>query len=438
MRSASSTMLKRINVLAVLCVGFSTLVSAQTVNSPYSRYGLGDLIPNQNILTRGMGGIGTAYYDYQAINFFNPASYGGLQRVVFDFGVEYDNLSIRTLNPSRKFSNASPIISYINIGLPLKIRKKQIWSVVLGLRPMSRVNYKVLRTERLMSGTLNDSVATLFEGTGGTQQAYLGSGIRFGNFSAGINAGYLFGTKDYSSRRVFLNDTVAYYKANYQTKTNVNGFFFNAGAQYTAKLSSKTWLRFGVQGNWQQEVNASRNKVVETFDYDANDASFQIDSVYAENNVKGKMKMPAAYSAGIILDQLGKWMLGVDYATTKWSQYRLYNEADYVTDSWEMRIGGQIFPTPGKSYWSNVAYRGGFSFGKDYINVDNDLKKWTFSIGAGLPMRRVPYTSQFTIINTALEIGQRGNNSNTLKESFFKVSIGLSMSDLWFFKRKYE
>ena len=119
-------MLKRINVLAVFCVSVCSLVQAQNINSPYSRYGLGDIVPGQNILTRGMGGIGTAYYDYQSVNFLNPASYGRLQTVTLDFGAEIDNLSIRSLNPVRKFSNASPIISYINVGIPLKIKKKQV------------------------------------------------------------------------------------------------------------------------------------------------------------------------------------------------------------------------------------------------------------------------------------------------------------------------
>ena len=57
-------------------------------NSPYSRYGLGDLHPNTNIYNRGMAGISAAYSDqpitgltdprtgkyYPSINFANPAS----------------------------------------------------------------------------------------------------------------------------------------------------------------------------------------------------------------------------------------------------------------------------------------------------------------------------------------------------------------------------
>lgn len=438
MQSARLIMLKRINVLAVFCVSVCSLVQAQNINSPYSRYGLGDIVPGQNILTRGMGGIGTAYYDYQSVNFLNPASYGRLQTVTLDFGAEIDNLSIRSLNPVRKFSNASPMISYINVGIPLKIKKKQVWGLVFGLRPVTRVSYKILRNERITSGTINDSVATLFEGTGGSQQAFVGTGFRMGNFTAGINAAYLFGSKDYSTRRIFLNDTVQYHKSNHETKTNYNGIFLNAGAQYTAKLNDKMLLRVGVQGNWEQKLKGNQDVLRQTFEYDANSATYQIDSVFAQKDIKGDITAPASYSAGIILDRAGRWLIGIDYSTTKWSKYKFYNETDQVQDSWEMKLGGQLIPITGKNYWSNVAYRTGFSYGRDYVNVGSELPKWTFSIGAGLPMRRVAYTNQFTIINTSLEFGQRGDKSNSIRESFFRFSLGLSMSDLWFIKRKYD
>jgi hypothetical protein len=177
---------------------------------------------------------------------------------------------------------------------------------------------------------------------------------------------------------------------------------------------------------------------VKTFEYDANSGTFTIDSVYAEKDKKGDVIMPASFSGGIILDKTGKWLIGVDYTTTKWSNYRYFGIKEPVQDSWQLHLGGQLFPSPGKSYWSNVAYRTGFTYGRDYITVGKELPRWAFSIGAGLPMRRVAYTNQFTIINTSFEVGQRGNNSNSLKESFFRISVGLSMSDLWFIKRKYD
>jgi hypothetical protein len=193
---------------ALVLLGGTSLV-AQNINSPYSRYGIGDLTPNQNMLTRGMGGSSTAYADYQSVNYANPASYGHLQSVTYDVGAEINNVAIRSLNPVRKFSNASPNISYINLGLPLK--KGGGWAMVIGLRPISRINYKLLRNERIKMSAGSDSVSTVFEGIGGSQQVYMGTGFKWGNLTGGINAGLMFGSKDYSTRRVFLNDTLSYF-----------------------------------------------------------------------------------------------------------------------------------------------------------------------------------------------------------------------------------
>ena len=111
-----------------------------------------------------------------------------------------------------------------------------------------------------------------------------------------------------------------------------------------------------------------------------------------------------------------------------------------VQDSWKLHVGGQIIPnaTNPKSYWGRVAYRAGFNIGKDYVNVNQELPVYTISFGAGLPMRRPTYTYQSTVINTTLEFGQRGNKESVIRENTFRISFGLTLSDLWFVKRKYE
>ena len=65
------------SVFVVFGLILSLNLSAQE-NSPFSRYGLGDLYPAQNIAARGMGGISAAYSNEQALNSVNPASYSAL------------------------------------------------------------------------------------------------------------------------------------------------------------------------------------------------------------------------------------------------------------------------------------------------------------------------------------------------------------------------
>jgi hypothetical protein len=62
------------------------------------------------------------------------------------------------------------------------------------------------------------------------------------------------------------------------------------------------------------------------------------------------------------------------------------------------------------------------------------------SFGMSLPLANYNQIArgQVSTINIALQYTKRGNNDNLLKENLFSISVGLSFSDLWFVKRKYE
>ena len=431
----STTMYKRIRLLGLVLIMMTSLAKAQTINSPYSRYGLGDIVPSQNILTRGMGGISAAYYDFNTINFLNPASYARLQATTLDLGLELDNRTLRSLDPPRKFNAYSPIISYVQFAFPIK--KNGGWGINLGLRPLTRINYKIERNELLPDV---DSVNTLFEGSGGAYEAHIGTGFRvIKDLTVGINLGYLFGSKDFSTRRSILNDTVFHYMSNHETKSNYGGLVTNAGIQYTIRFNKTFWLRMGAYGSLKRTFNGTRDIIRETFQYNTGTgAPVPIDSVYQENDVEGDVVYPATFGGGVIFDKLGKFLIGIDYSTTKWDDYRFFNEKEPVRDSWTAQVGAQLFPTGGKSYWSNVFYRAGFTFGTDYISVDKDLPKWSATLGMGLPMRKPAYSNQFSVINLMLEVGQRGNKENLIRENYFNIGIGFSLSDIWFLKRKFD
>ena len=424
-------------------------------NSPYSRYGLGDFVPNQSVLNRGMGGIGAGYVDYdkrydlkdqypksQDVNFLNPASYSKLRITSFNLGFEIDSRTLRSPAQANKFTASSAIISYLQLGIPLS-RKRQI-GLNLGLRPLSRINYKIQTTEKYSYSDPSipaDSINNLFEGTGGTYEAFAGIGKAFKNFSAGVNVGYYFGTKDYSTRKTFLNDTVQYYKSNYETKTHFGGFLINAGIQYQANLTKKTKLIVGAYGNLRQTFNGRQDIIRETFSYDASGGVYSIDTVEAKKDVEGKIEYPSNIGVGFTLERQDKWLIGADFSTTSWSGYSFFGEKDLVRNSWSIRVGGQFVPDAfnPKGYWNHVAYRAGFNFGPDYIKVDGkNLNQLGISLGAGLPVRKNPYTNQFTYINLGFEYGKRGNNTNLLRENMFRISVGFTLSDLWFIKKKYN
>ena len=446
MHSAKLTIIKFLPVLIIAC-GLQHAVYSQE-NSPYSRYGLGDMVPKTNIVSRGMGGIAAGYSDYLSINFINPASYANLRTTIFDIGAEADRRTLKSISPAARFTATNAVISYLQLAFPIKMKKANkkdiFWAMNIGLRPLSRINYKITKTERRRG---IDSLGTIYEGTGGLSQAYLGTAVSIKGFSIGVNGGYMFGNKDYSTQLNFLNDTVQYSQSNTESKTSFGGLFLNGGIQYELKFNNKkkqkiNALRLGAYGNLKQIMTASRDALVETVMFDASGNKFRVDSVFA-NNVKGEVIYPATLGAGFTY-QTSNWLVGADFETTKWQDYRFYNQADQVQNSWKIRFGTEYFPlkenTPFKKYFSFIKYRFGFYYGPDFVRVTNSLPEYGFSFGAGIPLklRKSYYETQTSMLNTAIEFGSRGDKKSNLRESTLRISVGLSLSDLWFRGQKYQ
>lgn len=446
MHSAKLTTAKFLSVLSVVLGFYSTAIAQE--NSPYSRYGLGDLTPNHNIFTRGMGGISAATNDNRSLNFTNPASLGSLGLTIFDIGAEVDIRTLKSSNPAAKFTATNTYFSYLQIGFPLttpKMNKKGMkWGMSFGIKPVSKINYKIEKNER----TPIDSLNTLYEGSGGVNQAFIGSGLKIKNLSIGFNVGYMFGSKDYSTKLTFINDSTFYYLSNSETKTTFGGFFVNGGIQYDIPFEKDKNdnpvknLRLGLYGNLQQNLNANSDKVRETIFYDPNGGFFRIDSVFEDNNVKGKIRYPAMVGFGFNYFNRN-WMFGADFEYGNWNSYRFYGQTDAVKSNWTLRAGAQYYPNKGNPvirYFNFVKYRAGFYYGPDYISVNKNRPEYGFTIGTGMPLtslKKISYTNEFVMLNTALEIGNRGNKQTNLRENVVRISIGISMNASWFQKRKY-
>ena len=456
MRSVSITNYRL--CLAFIFVFFLLSSQAQE-NSPFSRYGLGEFYSSHHIIGRSMGGIGAAYLDGlnnnvgQSINFANPATYSSLYMVTFDMGLTIDSRTLQSNNPTGKFTSNNFIPSYLSVGMPLK-RSKGL-GLAFGLRPLSRISYSVVNLSR----AAGDSLRTLYDGSGGLNQFFVGIGKKWKDLSIGFNTGYNFGRKEIETKKTFINDTVTYYQSNSSSITNFGGVFLTGGLQYEVSLHKKNTietktlenylLRFGITGSLQQKLSATQNISRQTFTYGAS-GDIKVDSISEQDNIKGTILLPSTYAAGVTLHKtltntrgtFEMWSIGLEYTSTQWNNYRFYNQQDKLSNSWQIKLGTQFSPDPlsGRDYWSNVNYRAGFYLGKDFINADgNGLKMYGVSFGAGLPIRKwSTYDNQFTVLNAGFQLGKRGSGVNNITESYFQFSLGFSLSDLWFVKRKYD
>lgn len=449
MHSANLTTAKLKGIFLIISALFIYTLATAQENSPYSRYGIGDIVPNRNIVSRSMGGVSTGYSDYQSINLSNPATLGALTSTTFDLGGEIDIRTLKSNTTPDRFKSVNTNISYLQIGFPiapLKWRTKgNSWGVSFGLRPVTRVNYKIQENTRL---TNIDSLETQYEGSGGLNQANIATGIKLGNFSFGASAGYSFGNKNYSTRLTFINDTIPYAKSTTEINTNYGGVFVNAGLQYSIILDKKKGqsLTLGASANFAQSLKANKDNLSATFAYNANGEISHIDTVFAGIDQKGTVKLPASYSGGFSYADL-HWVIGADVDFTQWSDYRSYGQKDAVKNNTTLRVGAQYFPavygrTPAKNYWSYVRYRAGLYYGNDYVRLSENRPDYALTLGAGLPLTSLTtrsYIDQFCTLNIGTEIGQRGNRSTqSIRESYSRILVGISMNAGWFRKRKYD
>lgn len=419
-------------ILIIFCTCRLNLIAQE--NSPYSRFGLGDVLSSQNVINRSMGGLAIPYSDMQSVNFINPASYANLKVTTLDIGVEYDSRTLHAANPVKKYNSKYLIPTYLQLGLPLK--KKGHWGMNIGLRPVTRINYNLTSRTRLAG---IDSVLYNYSGTGGSYQAFLGTGFGSKNLSIGVNAGYMFGNKLYNTRVIFLNDSIPYRKTNSADTTRLGGLFVQAGIMYKVALGGSMALRFGANGSLENKLKAVRDISRETFEFNPSSGTVTLDSIYLATDQEGTIVMPASYGFGLMLEKEDKWIFGAEFSSTAWSTYRYYGQPDNLRNNWTIRAGGQIIPDAiGKNYWSRVAYRAGFSYGPDPVDIGRKLNQYLVTFGTALPVRRNFYTNQYTTINLAIEAGARGNKDNSIRESIFRMSIGMNLSDIWFNPRKYD
>jgi hypothetical protein len=350
----------RIALIGLLSMAYCQFAIAQD-NSPYSRYGIGDLSPSTNVINRGMGRISAGYTDFLSINFSNPASYAHFQslkearsnklqsgRVIFDLGINYDRRTLRESDGPEKFVAHNAFFSYMQVGMPLSTK----WGLTFGIRPVSRISYEIAVRERIQLTNTTDSVLTVYKGDGGAYLPNIGTAVKLGKFSIGINAGYLFGKKEYSTRRGFVNDTIEYNPSNHESKATYGNFFLQGGLQYKHTTKNKIILTLGATGNVGTTLNAHEDRIIETFTRTNAGLDLRLDSVYTRSDVKGTIKYPGSFTIGFTIGSQPEykrswWMFGADFTATAWADYRYYDQPGFTQDTWQANIGGQFRPAAG-------------------------------------------------------------------------------------------
>lgn len=140
-------------------------ISYSGTNSPYSQYGLGELVDQGSGFSRGMNGIGYGYREHNQVNHKNPAAYSAIDSLtfLFDAGMTGQFTNFKEGNVKRNTKNAN--FDYVVAAF----RAFRHVGVSFGLLPYSNIGYKYSST-----GNVNDlksvTYTNTFRGNGGFHQ----------------------------------------------------------------------------------------------------------------------------------------------------------------------------------------------------------------------------------------------------------------------------
>ena len=446
MKSLYLNMYKKINyITAVLVLLASLSVNAQvTTQSPYSKYGIGNLKGELLPQFRAMGGISTAINKptgYNNINMQNPASYAGITMTTIDVGLggTFTNLS----KGSASSNSFNGTLSHLALAFPVT----QHSALSFGVIPYSELGYNFSTPQTITGSAGNPSSATVnnvYTGEGGLTKAYIGYGQRFGeHFRIGGNVEYLFGNLIENKAVEFTNDPSAF-ATRLQNKNSVGGITFSYGAQYDIRLDRKTLLTFGYSGSSPSSVSSMRTYSASKYLYDGTtgEGNVTVETVDSINNAKAKLKLPLIHNFGIALQRDNKWLVGADFRMGNWSAFTIDGAGQGLQNSKGASLGGQITPdiTSINSYFKRVDYRLGFSYDQTYIKLaDQSVKQAAITFGLGLPLANAMYRGAFYKLNFSTEIGRRGTlTSGSLQENYVSFHIGFALNDTWFKRFKFD
>lgn len=378
-----------------------------------------------------MAGISQGLNYAAEINFSNPASYSTFDTMTFllDFGFTGTFNNMKSYSATSRTSNA--YIDYVAIGFPIV----KIWHTAFGLVPISSMGYDIYGTLEKNDFEIG-RVQQHFIGSGSFNRVFWGNSLKISkNFSVGVNLGYMFGNSRYNRLLHFI-DSSNMRTTNVANLIYVADFTFEPGIQYTANLSSKDKIVVGATATIPKNMNAEKSSLVFT-DY-SNQGSY-IDTIKYNRPEKGKIYYPASLSAGITYYRGGRFLIGADFNWSNWSKYESFNVKDtsVLSDCWGISIGGEILPSdkPSASYFQKVTYRIGFKTRQHILQIENtDINEYAVTFGMGLPLTRSK-----TKINLYVEWGRLGTLSNELiRDNHFKIGAGLSLNEMWFYKRQYR
>ena len=407
----------------ILFVLFSLPLFAQ-VNSPYSRYGIGDIEYSYSARRAGMGGLGVAMDDNAFISMLNPAAWHSINLTRVEFAAYFNGNFVK--DQTQKSFYSGGYFSGFSFAFP--VSKENGIAFAMGLVPLSKVAYET-KVQVINPVTQTEEYSFDYSGDGGLSKVYLGTSYTLPfDMSLGATLDYNFGTLAYHSKLNFPNSTTSYssFTSEYRIK-GLGGTFGLISQNLNENLFKSDKIqdfRLGVAVSFISKMNA--------------DTSFTKIGTYVNDTLSQgitSMKIPPRVIIGASAKLNARTQLYADYLFQNWADYSISGNANGNLQNVSKISLGIEYKNSAQAYSLSdlIIWRGGFSYGNSPYKINGTgINELSVSAGVSLPFSRENY------LDLSLQYISRGSTDpGLLKENIIKLGASVSLGELWFVRQDY-
>ncbi len=442
-------------VTALICC--STIFAQNTVNNPYSFYGIGLYESNRNALQVALGGTGYALVDSAYNNPINPATIAYLSKGQPIFNIE---ITGRLSFFESDLSRGNTRLTYLR-GIQFSIPFANRLGLGFGYRPAFSKGYRFVEPQ-LVDG---DSLNRIYQGSGGVQQTYLSfvvAPVKTENtyFALGFEANFNFG--DATDVRAIEFSAFSQNNAANLMNDRIRGFGFNASMALKHRISQNFSLSLGANYGLSSNWNVTHTDVINRYAGNYGVTHQFIETISDGGIMKGTISTPSLLGIGFGMDIHPQ---GFNLNSKKQSRVRIFGDLEMIgwsnhkrtinnvvdtsftfQNTTSYRFGFEVTPhaitndrSPGINYISKISYRAGLNLNQISLPTGN-LNDFGITFGFGFPL---PFDNSQSSINFGMRLGQIGSAGTTsIQERYIAYQVGIVLTpanwERWFRKIKYD
>ena len=451
----------------LLLVPFVASAQSSSINaySPYSMYGIGELLTPGSAQMRSMGGVGIAVRNYGEINSLNPAAASIAPQKSFLFDVSFDGTHFR--NSQQKYNGETAVkepamavynmANIHNIALTFPLAERVGFS--FSIAPYSSVGYKVKTTDE-NEDTWADIGRVRYghDGEGDISEVKMSLGwAPWQKFSVGVAAKYYWGniTRNYEATATnVITGSGVYASTKGVDSYVVSSIKVQVGLQWSPIQTETKSFTIGATYDFGGELNPQKSNYVYTDNV--------INSIQANpvrNRIEAlELRVPHQMGVGMFFRNR-KMAWGADYIYASWGGDNAYYQENTTAttvdvrymDTHTMKLGFELTPRQNdvRNYFNRVAYRAGVRVGNYYQTFGGErVNMLAITAGLGMPLK----IWGISTMNIGFEYGRMSSKNpiqigaqkvGLMKQNSFKVTLGFSLfsadtADYWFVQQKYD